>query len=120
MLMGTLVFVTAAAEDDETAQKAAAAGLDEIRRLEKLLSTWIPTSELSRVNLAAGNAPVLVSPETFELMERALEVGMLTDGGFNVAIGPAVEAWRISKKPRLPSADELEAVRPLVDHESED
>ena len=64
MLMGTLVIVTAVAADEETAQRAAAAGLAEIRRLEELLSTWIPSSEVSRVTAAAGSDPVQVSPET--------------------------------------------------------
>ena len=50
MLMGTVVFVTAVAADEATAQAAAAAGLAEIRRLEELWSTWLPSSEISRVN----------------------------------------------------------------------
>lgn len=54
MHMGTLVQITAVAATDEAAQGAITAGFQEIRRLEELLSTWIPTSELSRVNEAAG------------------------------------------------------------------
>jgi len=115
MLMGTLVFVTATAPDEPTAQEAAAAGLAEIRRLEELLSTWIPTSELSRVNDAAGGAPVQVGPETFLLLKRAIEIGELTEGGFNVAIGPAVEAWGFPATPNLPSQADLERIRPLLD-----
>jgi thiamine biosynthesis lipoprotein len=52
--MGTLVFVTGVAPQEEMAKNAVAAGLAEIRRLELLMSTWIPTSELSNVNAAAG------------------------------------------------------------------
>lgn len=115
MLMGTLVFVTAVAADEETAQRAAAAGLVEIRRLEELLSTWIPSSEVSRVNAAAGSDPVQVSPETLALIKRAVEMGKLTEGGFNVAIGPAVEAWGIPEEPRVPTKAVLEQVRPLLD-----
>ncbi len=115
MLMGTLVFVTAVAPQAETARRAAAAGLSEIRRLEELLSTWIPTSDLSRVNAAAGRASVTVSLETLDLLRQAQEVAVLTEGGFNIAIGPAVEAWGFPETPRLPSADELRSVRPLVD-----
>ena len=102
MLMGTLVFVTAVAPDEAVAQKAVTAGLAEIKRLEKLLSTWIPTSELSRVNAAAGHHPVKVSPETLEVLARSLQMADLTEGRFNIVIGPAVEAWNVSKEGRGP------------------
>ena len=115
MLMGTLVFVTAVAPDEAVAQKAVTAGLAEIRRLEQLLSTWIPTSELSRVNAAAGHHPVKVSPETMEVLARSLQMADLTEGRFNIVIGPAVEAWNVSKEGRVPSQRELEAIRSLLD-----
>ena len=114
MLMGTLVFVTAVAPDEAVAQKAVTAGLAEIKRLEQLLSTWISTSELSRVNAAAGNHPVNVSPETMEVLARSLQMADLTEGRFNIVIGPAVEAWNVSKEGRVPSQEELDAIRPLL------
>ncbi len=115
MLMGTLVFVTAVAPNEETGHRAAAAALGEIKRLDGLLSTWIPTSEVSRVNAAAGREPVNVSPETLFLLERALAIAELTEGGFNIAIGPAVDAWNVLEQPRIPSAAELAALLPLTD-----
>lgn len=115
MLMGTVVFVTAVGNDEPTAQKAAQAGLQEIRRLEELLSTWIPTSELSKVNAMAGQESVQVSLETFEVVERSLEVGHLTNGGFNIAVGPAVQAWNASGEGQVPSPEDLEAIRFQVD-----
>lgn len=115
MLMGTLVQVTAVASDKPHAQEAAAAALAEIRRLEMLLSTWIPTSELSRVNAAAGHEPIKVSPETFLVLKRSLEIAKLTDGGFNIALGPAVDAWSITEHARIPDSSELDALQPLVD-----
>ena len=45
MQMGTLVKITAVARSESVARAAATAGFAEIRRLEELLSTWIPTSE---------------------------------------------------------------------------
>ena len=114
-LMGTFVFVTGVAPDEEVAQKAVAAGLTEIRLLEELLSTWIDNSELSRVNAAAGREPVQVSPETLEVLDRSLEMARLTNGGFNIAVGPAVDAWNVSQEGRIPSVDELERFRPLID-----
>ena len=115
MLMGTLVEVTVVAPDRTVAQKAATASLAEIKRLEKLLSTWISSSELSQINSAAGRNPVKVSPETMEIIERSLEMAGLTEGAFNIAVGPAVNAWNISKEGRIPTLEELTALRPLID-----
>ena len=115
MQMGTLVKITAVARSEAVAQAAATAGFAEIRRLEELLSTWIPTSELSRVNAAAGVLPVHVSLETLTVVQRAVQAAEMTDGGFNVAIGPAVDAWNVIEGQRIPTEAELDALRPLVD-----
>lgn len=115
MLMGTLVEVTAVAADKPHSQQAAAAALAEIRRLEALLSTWIATSEVSRINAAAGREAVKVSQETLDLIKRSLEIARLTEGGFNIAMGPAIDAWSVTEHPRIPDDRELEALRPLVD-----
>lgn len=115
MQMGTLVKITAVGRSESEAQTAAAAGFAEIRRLEELLSTWISTSELSRVNAAAGVMPVSVSSDTLTVVQRAMQAAELTGGGFDIAIGPAVDAWRVTEAQRIPAASELEALRPLVD-----
>ena len=115
MHMGTLVKITVIARSELIAQAAATAGFAEIRRLEELLSTWIPTSELSRVNASAGKTPVLVGPETLTIIQRAMQAAEMTGGGFNIAIGPAVDAWRVTEGQRIPTESELDALRPLVD-----
>jgi len=118
MLMGTLVWVSAVAPNEETAQKAVTEGLEEIRRLEQILSTWIPESELSRVNAHAGQKAIDVSPETMEVLAKSIEMDQLTEGGFNIVIGPAVEAWNVSREGRIPTREELEAIRPLIQREN--
>jgi thiamine biosynthesis lipoprotein len=115
MQMGTLVSVTAVARNEAVAHAAATAGFAEIRRLEELLSTWIAASELSRVNASAGIQPIHVSTETLTVVSRAIQAAEMTDGGFNIAIGPAVEAWSVTESQRIPEESELNALRPLVD-----
>ncbi|MEW6542607.1 MAG: FAD:protein FMN transferase [Nitrospirota bacterium] len=115
MQMGTLVQITVVAPTERIAQEAATAGFQEIRRLEELLSTWIPASELSRVNAAAGREPVRVSPDTFLVLQRSLDIARLTEGGFNIAVGPAVEAWSVTERQKVPGDSELEALQPLLD-----
>ena len=113
--MGTLVSITAVAPTDQAANRAINAGFQEVKRLEQLLSTWIPSSELSRVNASAGIKPVPVSLETWTVVQRAKQAAELTGGGFNVAIGPAVDLWRVTEDQRIPTEAELGALRPLVD-----
>ena len=115
MQMGTVVKITAVARSESIAQAAATAGFAEIHRLEELLSTWIPTSELSRVNTSAGVMPVSVSSETMTVVHAAIQVAEMTDGGFNIAIGPAVDAWNVIEGRRIPTEPELKALRPLLD-----
>ncbi len=115
MHMGTLVSITAVGRTQEEATAAITAGFQEVKRLEQLLSTWIPDSELSQVNAAAGRSPVRVSLETMVLVRKSLQVAEMTEGAFNIAIGPAVDAWNISAEPRLPTAEELAALKPLID-----
>ena len=115
MHMGTLVSITAVGRTQVEATAAITAGFQEVKRLEQLLSTWIPESELSQVNAAAGRSPVRVSLETMVLVRKSLQVGEMTEGAFNIAIGPAVDAWNISAEPRLPTAEELAALKPLID-----
>jgi FAD:protein FMN transferase len=115
MQMGTLVKITAVADSEVVAQAAATAGFAEIHRLEELLSTWIPTSELSRVNAAAGSAAVPVSPDSLAVVQRSLQAAEMTNGGFNIAIGPAVDAWSVTERQHIPTATELQELSPLVD-----
>ncbi|BFU90441.1 MAG: FAD:protein FMN transferase [Nitrospira sp.] len=115
MHMGTLVTVTVVASDKDVGSRAIQAGFDEIKRLEQLLSTWRPDSELSRVNAEAGHLPVQVSQETLELVSRSLEMAEVTHGGFNIALGPAVEAWSVTERQHIPDAEELQQLKPLVD-----
>ncbi len=113
-LMGTLVFVTGVAPQEAVAKKAVAAGLAEIRRIEHLMSTWIPDSELSKVNIAAGKHPAQVGPENMEILQASLRMAAFTEGGFNIAVGPAVDAWNVSQEGRIPTQKELDVTRPLT------
>ncbi|HEU4684077.1 MAG TPA: FAD:protein FMN transferase [Nitrospira sp.] len=115
MHMGTLVSITSVADTQEQAQASVESGFREIKRLEQLLSTWIADSELTRVNQAAGSTPVVVSPDTIELVSRSLEIARLTEGGFNIAVGPAVEAWSVTERQAIPTSTELAAIKPLTD-----
>ncbi|MBX3334605.1 MAG: FAD:protein FMN transferase [Nitrospira sp.] len=115
MHMGTLVTLTVVAPNPSVSERAMRAGFNEIKRLEQLLSTWRPDTELSLVNAEAGLRAVKVSQETLELVIRSLDMAQLTRGGFNIALGPAVAAWSATERQHIPDELELQQLKPLVD-----
>jgi len=115
MHMGTLVTLTVVAPDRSVGDRAMRAGFAEIKRLEQVLSTWRPDSELSLVNMEAGHQAVKVSQETLDLVIRSLDMANLTHGGFNIALGPAVDAWSVTERQHIPDDRELQQLKPFVD-----
>lgn len=67
----------------------------ETERLEGLLSRFIETSEIAWINRSAGFAPGKVSPETYEVLSRAVEFSHCSHGRFDVTICPLVKIWNI-------------------------
>jgi len=62
-------------------------------RINRLMSTWDPDSELSRFNRSASLEPFRVSLETFEVLKWSLDLAALTGGALDVTVGPLVDAW---------------------------
>src|SRR6185436_2241153 len=86
-------------------------------RIEGLMSTWDPDSELSRFNRSTSLEPFHVAPETFEVFKWALEVGSVTGGALDVTVAPLVDAWGFGPSgPRktLPTNEEIDRLREAV------
>lgn len=100
--MDTYMTVTAYGENAEQAVDDAEA---EIERLDALLSTGNADSEIAKLN-EAGNAEL--SEDAGYLTERALELYQETDGAFDIAIYPVMEAWGFpTQNFQVPSSDTL-------------
>jgi thiamine biosynthesis lipoprotein len=116
-IMGTTVTITVVAPSTEQGEAAIAAGMAEIRRLDAMMSIYKDTSEITRVNLAAGKGPVKVSQEMIEVVENAVKVSKISDGVFDVTIGPLVVLWQMRlKEGTVPTDEEISGVRPLVNY----
>ncbi len=90
--------------------------LDEVERLEQILSVYRPLSAVSRLNAQAGmDAPTLVGEEVIEVLETAARVSAITEGAFDVTAGPLVAAWGfLQRSGRKPSSEEIEQARALI------
>jgi thiamine biosynthesis lipoprotein len=82
--MGTRIVVELWSDDHAAGERAIDAVMAEMQRIDRGMSTYKPTSELSRLNAAAAQRPVKISRELFSLLETALEYSRLTDGAFDV------------------------------------
>ncbi len=85
--------------------------------VNRLMSTWDQDSELSRFNRFASTDAFAVSPQTLEVFRVAREVSALTEGAFDVTVGPLVAAWGFGATDRAPAPplpSELAALRERV------
>ena len=96
--MGTLFKIIVYAEDEASGGKAAAAAFRRIAALDAIMSDYKETSELMQLCAKSGRAPVKVSGDLFTVVERSLEVSKLSDGAFDVTVGPVVRLWRLSRR----------------------
>jgi thiamine biosynthesis lipoprotein len=74
-------------------QAAGEEAMEEIRRMESLLSYFRPESEIAAVNRGAAKAPVPVSPVVFQVLEQALRMAEATEGAFDPTVAPLLKAW---------------------------
>lgn len=119
--MGTHVVMTTYTTrtlDEKTAYKKLEKALAEIRRLEALMTTWREDSEISKVNQAAGKQPVIVGPETFEVIEKSLSVANRSEGVFDISFEAMKDLWRFdeNKVEEVPSQAEIDKGRALIDY----
>lgn len=113
-LLHTAVQISIYHKGQEDAMKEA---FTYMRDMEKLFSTNLEGSDVYRINQAAGKETVKVQPETFELIKKALEIGQLTDGAFDITIGAVTNLWQIgSEKARVPSQEEIDQALPKLDY----
>lgn len=117
--MGTtfVVKVAAPSMSPGTHEEIARTLTDRLKRVNGMMSTWDPDSEISRFNRHAGTDPFPVSPETARVMAVAREVSERSGGAFDVTVRPLVQAWGFgegAKVPGGPSEEELAALRERV------
>lgn len=82
---------------------------------EKTFSMFRPESDIALINAAAGRGGADVSPETAELLSKALAFSAKSKGAYAVTIAPLTLAWGVTgENPRVPGDDEIGTLLPLV------
>ena len=85
--MGNQFEISLVAEEEELANEWIQQGFNHIKEIEYLLTTYSDTSDLYRINAAAGVEPVVVHKETFGIIERSLQISAITQGAFDISYG---------------------------------
>src|SRR5947207_3392016 len=95
--MGSTYSVVVYGVDRVKMESAVEQSLDEVRRLDLMLSNYRPESEWSQVNRYAAERPVKVSDELFQLLSACLEYSRESEGAFDISVGPLMKVWGFYK-----------------------
>lgn len=114
LFMGTVIKITLYDSDDSTILDKA---FDKVAEIESLVSINESGTELDKVNASAGISPVEVTSNTYEIVKKGLEYSKLSNGDFDITIGPLVKLWNIGlDDAKVPTQKEIDSVLPLIDY----
>jgi thiamine biosynthesis lipoprotein len=93
-LLGSPFEISLVAKDTLEANVYIDVAIYEVKRIENLISDWIPTTLVSVINANAGVKPIKVNEELFELIERSIKISKLTDGAFDISYASMDKIWK--------------------------
>jgi len=115
--MGTAFTVKVVVPVDPvvTEDEVAASIREAVDDVDYRMSTYRADSELSRFN-DFGSGPFEVSPALLEVMVEAQRISRISDGAFDITIGPLVDAWGFGPDPRTDPPEDSTIERLLAEH----
>lgn len=118
LVMGTFARVVVIAEDSNTAKKCIETALAEIHKVDDLMSDYKSDSEISRVNRDGAKTAVHLEPSTYEVLQRSIQFSKLTDGAFDITIGPLVDLFHQAEKKQVaPTKEQIAQAKSKVGFE---
>jgi thiamine biosynthesis lipoprotein len=118
LVMGTFARAVVIAEDSNTAKKCIETAFEEIHKVDDLMSDYKSDSEISKLNRDGFKTAVRLSQSTYEVLQRSIQFSKLTDGAFDVTVGPLVDLFRTEKEKRvLPSEEQITQAKSKVGFE---
>ncbi len=119
MLMGNQFEITVVAENKGSASVLIGLAVDEIKRIESLISSWDKLSQTSLINRNAGLIPVKVDLELYNLISRSIAISQLTDGAFDITFSSMDNIWVFDgSMTNLPLDSEIESSLSKVGYEN--
>lgn len=107
--MGTRFEITVIAPNEDIGYINIDEAVSEIKRIEKIISSWDDASETSLINKNAGVKPVRVCRELFQLIERSKKISEITDGAFDISYASMDNIWKFDgSMDRMPNDGELQ------------
>ena len=117
VLMGTVVNITIIDRNLTRAEKACQIAFEEMKRIEKMLSVRDKSSEIYKLNQHKDLEFVNVNPEIIFLLEESAKFSALSQGAFDISVGPLVELWKESlEQGFVPAKAEIHKILPLVNY----
>src|SRR5580765_7985419 len=115
MSMACLYAIDAYAPATVDLEAAAGQALDEVDRIDRLMSHYKTDSPLSDINRKAASHAVQPPRELFDFIAESVRYSRLSSGAFDITVGPLMKAWGFFRGDgRLPSAGELAAATRVV------
>ncbi len=108
-VMGTFAQITVAAKNKRQAADFFAQGFGQFEKVQRLMNDRDPNSELSMLSAVAVGKPVSVSPELFDVIQASVHYSQMTDGAFDITVGPLTKLWRQTQQTGQPPSDEMVA-----------
>lgn len=107
-LMGNNFTITVVAASEPEGREYIDTAVNEIKRIEALLTTYNDNSQTSLINANAGIKPVAVDREVFELIARSVAISKITQGAFDITYGGLDKSlWNFDRSmTALPSKEE--------------
>ncbi len=118
--MGTGYIVKIVSDKPVDAKQLADGIQAKLDLVDRLMSNWSPTSEISQFNQLGPDQELDVDPHTAKVIKSALEFGKLTHGAFDITIGPLLDLWGFgakSKGPAVPSDEEIAATMQRIGYQ---
>src|SRR5579862_7448485 len=112
-IMGTRCYVQLWAEDPDKGNAALDAVMDELRRIDNLMSHYKPESQLSQINAHANDYPVQVDKELFDLIKLSTHYSQITEGAFDITYASVGYLYNYREHIR-PSESQIKAALPAV------
>jgi FAD:protein FMN transferase len=113
--MGTIFEIVAYGPSPARTSRAIDQAFNEVLRLDHVMSDYIPSSDLSRLNRTAHFRAEPVPADLYQVIQQSLDYSRLSSGEFDITVGPLARIWKAEiRDGKVPSKAEEEKLRRCV------